>query len=121
MKPLTIRSLRTRAVRVPMRRPLGTSGGTITQAAERIAREALKATLLMVPGRKSRLQQHRLQVPPRHVGLDARSAALTPRAYGRMPATAARHVPSMQRAPVTWAQEGPSPHSTGRVGQMLVA
>src|SRR5438132_7940777 len=110
MKPLTIRSLRTRAVRVPMRRPLGTSGGTITQAAERIAREAPKATLLMY-GRKSRLQQHRLQVPPRHVGLDARSAALTPRAYGCMPATAARHVPSMQRAPVTWAQEGPSPHS----------
>ncbi len=29
---LTIRGLRTRAVRVPMRRPLGTSGGTITQA-----------------------------------------------------------------------------------------
>jgi len=49
MKPLTIRSLRTRAVRVPMRRPLGTSGGTITQAAERIAREAPKATLLMYP------------------------------------------------------------------------
>ena len=29
---LTIRGLRTRAVRVPMRRPLGTSGGTITHA-----------------------------------------------------------------------------------------
>jgi mandelate racemase len=29
---LTIRGLRTRAVRVPMRRPLGTSGGTITAA-----------------------------------------------------------------------------------------
>jgi mandelate racemase len=29
---LTIRGLRTRAVRVPMRRPLGTSGGAITQA-----------------------------------------------------------------------------------------
>src|SRR5437660_4944564 len=29
---LTIRGLRTRAVRVPMRRPLGTSGGSITQA-----------------------------------------------------------------------------------------
>ena len=29
---LIIRGLRTRAVRVPMRRPLGTSGGTITQA-----------------------------------------------------------------------------------------
>src|SRR3989442_450879 len=29
---LTIRGLRTRTVRVPMRRPLGTSGGTITQA-----------------------------------------------------------------------------------------
>ncbi|TMA12241.1 MAG: mandelate racemase, partial [Deltaproteobacteria bacterium] len=29
---MTIRGLRTRAVRVPMRRPLGTSGGTITHA-----------------------------------------------------------------------------------------
>jgi mandelate racemase len=29
---LTIRGLRTRAIRVPMRRPLGTSGGTITHA-----------------------------------------------------------------------------------------
>src|SRR5438093_10948917 len=29
---LTIRGLRTRALRVPMRRPLGTSGGTITTA-----------------------------------------------------------------------------------------
>src|SRR3954471_9564442 len=30
MVPLKIRDLTTRAVRVPMRRPLGTSGGTIT-------------------------------------------------------------------------------------------
>src|SRR5712691_11229172 len=29
---LTIRGLQTRALRVPMRRPLGTSGGTITHA-----------------------------------------------------------------------------------------
>src|SRR3954470_22757374 len=32
MVPLKIRDLTTRAVRVPMRRPLGTSGGTITHA-----------------------------------------------------------------------------------------
>src|SRR5712664_2028184 len=32
LEELTVRSLRTRAVRVPMRRPLGTSGGKITTA-----------------------------------------------------------------------------------------
>jgi len=32
LEKLTVRSLRTRAVRVPMRRPLGTSGGKITTA-----------------------------------------------------------------------------------------